>query len=87
MLPLYIMLYNKDTTRFSPKEEVDLLPIRIWFGEEFFTYVRVFQSIASPHVLTLYVLDNLLAQEIAYQTCEVGGMRKELKDKKKAIWL
>ena len=86
MLPLYRMLCNKDAPRFSPEMEVDILPIGRCFGEEFFTYVRVFRCIASPHVLPLYVPDKLLAREIAYQTCGVGGMNKELKDKKKAIW-
>lgn len=79
------MLYNKDALRFSPKAEVDILPAGRWFGEEFFTYIRVFGSISSPHVLPLYVPDKLLAREIAYQTCEVGGMSKELKDKKKVV--
>jgi len=27
-----------------------------------------------------------MAQEIAYQTCGEGGLTKDLKDKKKAIW-
>lgn len=86
MLPLYRMLYNKNAPRFSPEAKVDILPVERWFGEEFFIYVRVFGSIASPHVLPLYVLDKLLAREISYQTCGVGGISKELKDKKKAIW-
>jgi len=51
-----------------------------------FTYVRVFGSSDSPHVLPLYVLDKLLAQEIAYQTRGEGGLNKDLKEKKKAIW-
>ena len=51
-----------------------------------FTYVRVFGSSAPPHVLPLYIPDKLLAREIAYQTCGEGGLTKELKDKKKAIW-
>jgi len=76
MLPLHKMLYNRDASRFPPEAEVDILPVGRWFGEEFFTYVRVFGSIASPHVLPLYVLDKLLAQQIAYQTYRVGGMRK-----------
>lgn len=61
MLPLHKMLYNKGPLRFSPKAEVDILPIRRCFAEEFFTYVRAFESISSPHVLPLYVLDKLLA--------------------------
>ena len=63
-----------------------MLPVARWFEEELFTYVRVFGSLASPHVLPLCVPDKLLAREIAYQTCGKGGMSKDLKDKKKAIW-
>ena len=86
MLPLYKMLYDKDAPRFSPEAEVDILPVARWLGEELFTYVRVFGSLASPHVLPLYVPDKLMAREIAYQTCGEGGLTKDLKDKKKAIW-
>ena len=57
-----------------------------WFEEELFTYIRVFGSIASPHVLPLYVPNKIMAGEIAYQTYCVGGMSTELKDNKKAIW-
>lgn len=86
MLPLYRMLYDKDAPRCSPEAEVDILPVARWFGEELFTYVRVFRSYVSPHVLPLYVLHKLMAREIAYQTCGEGGLTKDLKDKKKAIW-
>jgi len=80
------MLYDKDPPRCLLEAEVDILPIARWFGEELFTYVRVFGSTASAHVLPLYILDKLLAREIAYQTCREGGLNKDLKDKKKAIW-
>ena len=86
MLSMYKMLNDKDAPIFSPEAEVDILPVARWFGEELFTYVRVFRSLASPHVLPLYVPDKLMAQEIAYQTCGEGGLTKDLKDKKKAIW-
>ena len=76
MLPLYRVLYNKDATRLSPEAKVDILPIARWFGEELFTYVRVFGSFASPHVLPLYVLDKLIAREITYQTFGDGGLTK-----------
>jgi len=79
------MLYNKNAPRFSHETEIDILLVGRWFEEEFLTYIRVFGSISSPHVLPLYVPDNLVACEIAYQTYGVGGMSKELKDKKKAI--
>lgn len=61
MLPLYKMSYDKDPPRFSPEAEVDMLPVARWFGEELFTYVKVFGSLASPHVLPLYVPHKLLA--------------------------
>ena len=48
--------------------------------------MRVFGSYASSHVLALYVPDKLMAREIAYQICGDGGLKKELKDKKKTIW-
>ena len=86
MLPLHKTLYNKYAPRFSSEAEVDILPVARWFGEEWFTYVRVFGSSASPHVLPLYVSDKILAREIAYQTCGQGGLTKDLKDKKKAVW-
>ena len=86
MLPLYRVLYNKDAPRFSPEVEADILLVKIWFGEDLFTYVRVFGSFASPHVLPLYVPDKLIAREISYQTCGDIGLTKELKDKNKAIW-
>lgn len=80
------MLYNTNAPIFYPETEIDVLPLGRWFGEEFFTYIRVFGNIASPHVLSLYVPNKLMAQQIAYQTCKVGGMSTEIKDKKKEIW-
>ena len=61
MLPLYRILYDKDAPRFSPEAEVDILLVARWFVEELFTYVRVFGSFSSPHVLPLYVPDKLIA--------------------------
>jgi len=56
-----------------------------WFTEDNFTYVRVFESLAAPYILLIYVHDNLLAKENSYET--VGhGVTKVLKDSKKAIW-
>lgn len=86
MLPLYKILYDKDAPRCSPEAEANIQTITKWFGEELFTYVRVFGSAASPHILPLYVPDKLLAREISYQTCGERGLTKDLKDKKKAIW-
>ncbi len=74
MFPLYKMLYDKYPPRCSPEAEVDILTVARWFEEELFTYVKVFGSSATPHVLPLYIPDKLLAREIAYQTCGEGGL-------------
>ena len=57
-----------------------------WFGEEKFTYIRVFDNITSPHVLPYYFPDKLMAREIAYQTASEGGLSKGLKEEEKAMW-
>ena len=44
ILPLYKMLYDEDPLRCSPEAQIDIIPIARWFGEEWFTYVRVFRS-------------------------------------------
>ena len=40
---------------------------------------------SDPHVLPLYILDKLLAREIAYQITETG-MSRNLKESKKQMW-
>lgn len=94
MLPIHRQIYNWDAPRFSKEDEVDILPVVRLFGEETFTYIRVFCSITPPHVLPYYVLDKLIAREIDYQIASEGGLSKALKEEKKvhlayisfAIW-
>eukprot|EP00253_Pinus_taeda_P019687 PITA_19687 len=86
ILPLYRMMYDEEPPRCSLEAQIDIIPIARLFGEEWFTYIRVFESTVPPHVLPLYIPDKLLAWEIAYQTRSEGGLTKELKDKNKAIW-
>jgi len=62
-----------------------LTVIGSWFGEEKFTYVRLFGSLTEPHVLTLYVPDKYLVQELAYQFT-VEGTSRTLRDSKKHMW-
>jgi len=79
-LPIHKRLYSRDAPRFSQEAEVDILPVARWFGEEKFTYIRVFGSITSPHVLPYYVPEKFMAREISYQTTSEGGMSKTLKE-------
>jgi len=75
MLPIHKRLYKWDTAKLSQEDKVDILLVVKWFGEETFTYIRVFGSISSPHILPYYVPDKLMAREIAYQTTSGWGMR------------
>ena len=84
MLPIHQVVFDKRTPRLSDEAKIYFIPIGRWFGEDIFTYVRFYGSLAPPHVLPLYVLDKLLAREIAYQT--VGdGLKKTLKKAKKYL--
>jgi len=85
VLPIHQAIFNKPTPRVSNEANIDLTSIESWFGEENFTYIRVFGSITDPHVLPLYIPDKLLAREISYQIVE-KGMTRNLKDSKKQVW-
>lgn len=85
MLPIHQAIFEKRAPRLSNEAKIDFIPIGRWFGDKIFTYVRVYGSLAPPHVLPLYVLDKLLARDITYQT--VGdGLTKTLKEAKKSLW-
>lgn len=86
ILPIHQAIFNRPAPRLSEEANIDLTSISSWFGEELFTYIRVFGNITDPHVLPLYVPDKLLAREIAYQTLE-KGLTKNLKDANKHLWL
>ena len=81
---MHQMIFNKKAPRVSEETNVYILPVARWFAKEKFTYIRVFGSYASPHVLPYYVPDKLLAKEIAYQL--VNDVTNQLKYGKKAIW-
>lgn len=86
MLPIYQTMFYKKSPRLSKEAREDILLVEKWFGEELFTYIRVFGSITTPHVLAYYVPDKLLARDIAYQTMG-DGITKTLKEQKKSICL
>ena len=62
MVHLFQAVFNEKAPRLSKEAQADFSSIGKWFGEELFTYVKVFRSLAQPHVLPLYVLDKLLAR-------------------------
>ena len=85
LIPVYQTIFDRFPPRISEKAKNDISLIGDWFGEERFTYIRIFGSIVEPHILPLYVLDKLLAQEISYQLT-VEGMSRCLKNNKKLMW-
>jgi len=72
MLPIHLSIFDKPTPKISYQAGIDLISIGRWFGEENFTYVRIFGSQANPHILPLYIPDKLLSREIAYQITSEG---------------
>ena len=66
IFPVHQIIFNKKAPRLSQEATIDLLVVRKYFIEEWFTYIRVFGSTADPHVLPLYVPDKLLEREIAH---------------------
>lgn len=82
ILPVYYAILIKPAPRLSTEASVDLTAIGSWFGEEKFTYIRLFGSTSDRHVFPLYIPDNLLARELAYQIT-VEGMSRNLKESKK----
>lgn len=66
VLPVHQAIFNKPAPRLFDEASIVLTSIGNWFGEEKFTYVRLFGSTTDPHVLPLYILDKLLAKELAH---------------------
>ena len=66
ILPIYYSIFYKPAPRISLEIETDLTAVGSWFGEEKFTYIRLFGSNTKPHVLPLYVPNKLLTRELAY---------------------
>lgn len=62
MHPIYQVIFEVFIPRITPEADKSLKYIGRWFGEEYFTYIRVFGSYAPPHILPLYVPYKLLAK-------------------------
>lgn len=82
VLPIHYAILKKPAPWLSDEANVDLTSIGSWFGEEKFTYIRLFGSSTDPHFLPLYIPDKQFAREIAYRITEVG-MSRNLKESKK----
>lgn len=67
MVPIHYSIFDRPIPKISYLASFDLPAVASWFGEDCFTYIRVYGSQARPHVLPLYVPDKLLAREISYQ--------------------
>lgn len=82
MVPIYYSIFDKPIPKISYQAGIDLTAVGSWFGEEKFTYIRVFGRQAEPHVLNLYIPDKLLAREISYQIIAESVTQTLKKNKK-----
>ena len=85
MVPIHYSIFDKPIPRISCLASFDLPAVASWFGEERFTYIRVFGNQANLHVLPLYIPDKLLAREISYQIM-AESTTQTLKKEKKRGW-
>ena len=83
-MPIHQIIFDERAPMISKDAKGDIMPVAIWFGEENFTYIRVFRSIEFPHVFPYYVPEKILARDIAYETLG-NGITKHLKGSKKSI--
>lgn len=76
--PIHQEVFGRKAPRITVEANKDLKPITEWLGEESFTYIHVFASLAHPHVLPLFVPDKFLSKEFSYKTVS-KGLTKVLK--------
>ena len=62
-----------------------ILKVGHWYLDEHDTYIRVFSAIRAPHLLPVYVPDQLIVGEICYHTILQGYNATLVKDKKQAF--
>jgi hypothetical protein len=68
MSPLYILLKNQTTPRFTQEAMDAIKEIGDWFLDEEFSYIRIYGCEGAPHILPRYVPNRLALREITYQT-------------------
>jgi len=76
--------FYKKSPRSLEEAKIDIFSLAIWFGEELFTYIRVFGSIKALHVLPYYV--RITYWQERFPTKHWGdGITKTLKEQNKSI--
>jgi hypothetical protein len=68
--------HSKSTIKvaLTPRSEeamATLKDIADWYMRKYYTYIIFYGNLGAPHLLSIYVPDRLLIQEIAYQTMEI----------------
>lgn len=66
MIPIYETIFESRPPGMFEEAMDDLRRLDNWFGEEYFTYIRVWGSLSHPHVLHLYVPNKLVSTEVVY---------------------
>jgi hypothetical protein len=85
VVSVHIAIYGFPPPRISDQIVANLGKIVDWYIEEHFSYIKVFGCSVPPHALPMFLLDQLVCQEVAHQTV-LGGISKELKAVQKKMW-
>jgi hypothetical protein len=85
VVSMHITIYGFPPPRILDKIVANLGKIVDWYIDENFSYIMVFGCFVHLHALPMFLLDQLVCQEVAHQTI-IGGISKELKEVKKNMW-
>jgi hypothetical protein len=79
------MLFNKECPILSVVAKNMISKVVHWYLDGHDTYIKVFRATEAPHLLPVYVPDQLVVGEICYQTILQGYNATLVKHKKKTF--
>jgi hypothetical protein len=74
LTPLHTVLFGFPRHMISFEARTGMKGIVDWYFCKYYSYIRVYGTIGSPHLLPYFVPDHLLMREISYQTMGTGSL-------------
>jgi hypothetical protein len=84
---IYFFPFKKECPRLLEEAKKVISKVGHWYLDEHEIYIRVFGATGAPHLLPIYVPNQLVLGEICYQTILQGYNATLVKDKKRAFIL
>ncbi len=81
---VYKIIFEQDPPCMSKATMEALVNIAYWYSSPFVTFIRMYNTEKSLHVLLKFALDKLIMQEVSYHI--LAGLSARLHWKKKAPW-